>query len=69
MATRSMYPRYEFDLTVRKIGDKNQDSDKYYYIGNNEAKEPDEYEIEVLEYKARSVKEVLRKLLDYIKSL
>lgn len=57
----SFYPRFEFSLTVKKIGEKNT---RDYLPRGNEPVE--EVELEKLQFNSLTAVEVIRKLLDYI---
>lgn len=61
--------RYEFNLTVKKYGDKEVKRDPYDYTGARLEENSEEELKEELTFNALSSVEVIRKLLDYIVSL
>lgn len=65
----SFYPRYEFDLTIKKIVDKKEGELNQFGYNGGKKYEPEEVTAEELKFTSLSAVDVLRKLLDYIKSL
>lgn len=59
--------RYEFELTVKHFGIKNEPRDMYMGNRDPEEKKPVEELKEKLEFKSLTAVEVMRKLLDYVR--
>lgn len=59
--------KIEFDLTIRKYGEKRSSRTMYDPYPMKEDKEPELEVQEELKFKSLSVVEVMRKLLDYIR--
>lgn len=59
--------RYEFELTVKHYGIKNEPRSPYDGIRGRDEKKPEEELKEKLEFKSLTAVEVMRKLLDYVR--
>ena len=66
MAIYSNGDRFEFDLTIKHFGYKQEPTDYYTGIREREEKKPIEELKEKLTFNSRTATEVIKKLLDYI---
>lgn len=57
-------PKYEFELVVKKSQVKPDPNEGFY--GRSKVEEPEWIEVEKLDFKSLSAKEVLRKIIDYL---